>query len=367
MDSEDEDNLLILEAKSKLPQAGLNKILIRGTNWIGDAVMTLPAVASVRAAYPAAHLAILAKPPVTEIYRLFSGANEIIPYETKFDSPPGVFRLAYMLRQKKFDAAVLLQNAIEAAILSLAAGIRVRAGYNADGRGFLLTHAIRRTEAIFKVHQIDYYLEMVKALGCANVDRAMHLETYISPATAGEVMAQYLPGETRSIIGLAPGAAYGPAKRWLPERFAQTAERLGRDLNAQVVLFGGKTDRETADEVQKHTRTAMVNLAGVTNLNETIHLISRCRIFISNDSGLMHVAGALNIPTVAIFGSTNPVTTSPPGEKTILVRKPVSCSPCLKRTCPTDFSCMTAITVDDVAEATCRLINRLAASSRGVK
>lgn len=349
---------LILQNEKKLPSTGLERILIRGTNWIGDAVMTLPAVASVRSAYPGAHLAILAKPPVTEIYRLFSAADEIIPYENKYDTPLGVFRLAQALRLKKFDAVILLQNAIEAAIMSRAAGIRVRAGFNADGRGFLLTHAIRRTGEIFKVHQIDYYLEMVKALGCANVDRALHLEAFISPATSREILAKYLPGDSRGIIGLAPGATYGPAKKWLPERFAQTADRLGRDLNAQVVLFGGKTDRETADEVQNNAQTNLVNLAGITNLNETIHLISQCRIFISNDSGLMHVAGALNIPTVAVFGSTNPVTTSPPGEKTILVRKPVPCSPCLKRTCPTDFSCMTSITVDDVVESAYKLIKK---------
>ena len=178
--------------------------VIRGTNWIGDAVAALPAVASVRAAYPKAHLAILAKPPVSDIYQLFSAADEIIPYEKKFDTPIGVFRLAYALRSKKFDAAILLQNAIEAAIMTLAAGIPLRAGYNSDGRGFLLTHPIRRTAGIFKVHQIDYYLEMVKALGCANVDRTMHLETNFSrkrrrnfakaPAGKQETVNRHCPG-----------------------------------------------------------------------------------------------------------------------------------------------------------------------------
>ena len=350
--------MVMLEARNKLPQEGLNKILIRGTNWIGDAVMTLPAVASVRAAYPKAHLAVLAKPPVADIYKMFSAADEIIPYEKKFDNPLGVFRLAHTLRLKKFDAAILLQNAIEAAIIALAAGIRIRAGYNSDGRGFLLTHAIRRTKDIFKVHQINYYLEMVKALGCADVHRTLHLETLISPATAKEVLRQYLPEGSPAIIGIAPGATYGPAKKWLAERYAAAADRLSVDLNAQVVLFGGEADRETAEQVRKQARTSLINLAGRTTLRETIYLISQCRLFLSNDSGLMHVAGALNIPTVAIFGSTNPVTTSPPGEKTILVRKPVSCSPCLKKTCPTDFRCMTMITVDDVVEAAKTLINK---------
>jgi len=353
-----ENEILILKSKHKLPQTGLDKILIRGTNWIGDAVMTLPAIASVRAAYPRTHLAILAKPPVTDIYRLFSAADEIIPYEKKFDTPLGVFRLAHALKQKKFDAAILLQNAIEAAIIARAAGIRVRAGFSSDGRGILLTHAIRRTAAIFNIHQIDYYLEMVKVLGCADVDRAMHLETCISPADAKKVLRQYLPDCDRNIIGIAPGATYGPAKRWLVDRFASVGDQLGRDLNAQVILFGGKDDRETAEQVRVHAQSDMINLAGLTSLKEAVYLISQCKLFVSNDSGLMHVAGALNIPTIAVFGSTNPVTTSPAGEKTVLVRKDVSCSPCLKKVCPTDFRCMTLVTVSDVVEAAKSLINK---------
>lgn len=358
---------MMLEAKNKLPQEGLDKILIRGTNWIGDAVMTLPAVASVRAAYPKAHLAILAKPPVTDIYQLFSAADEIIPYEKKFDNAPGVFRLAHALRKMRFDAAILLQNAIEAAIMTIAAGIPLRAGYNSDGRGFLLTHPIRRTKGIFKVHQIDYYLEMVKALGCADVERAPHLETFISPAQAADIVRQHLPDAAGRFIGIAPGATYGPAKRWLSERFAQAGDRLSKELNAQAVLFGGQSDREIAEQVRGQALTGMINLAGRTSLTETVYLISQCRLFISNDSGLMHVAGAMNIPTVAVFGSTNPMTTSPAGEKTMLVRKEVSCSPCLKKTCPTDFRCMTSITVDDVVTAAKTLINHLAPSCGGMK
>ncbi len=349
---------MTLQANKKLPQTGLHKILIRGTNWIGDAVMTLPACASVRAAYPKAHLAILAKPPVSDIYAMFSEADEIIPYENKFDTPLGVFQLAWHLRGKKFDAAILLQNAIEAAIIALASGIGIRAGFNTDGRGLLLTHKVRRTEEILTVHQIDYYLQMVKALGCADVDRTMHLETQISPIIAGDVRQQYLPGNGGAIIGIAPGATYGPAKRWLEERFAAAGDQLGRELDARVILFGGKDDRETAEDVRRQARTDMLNLAGITTLQETIYLISQCRLILSNDSGLMHVAAALNVPTIAIFGSTNPETTSPTGEKTIMVRKDTACSPCLKKVCPTDFRCMTQVTVDDVVAAAKKLLNR---------
>jgi len=349
---------MMLKARKKLPQAGLNKILIRGTNWIGDAIMTLPAVASIRASYPVAHLAILAKPPVTDIYSLFTQANEIIPYESMYDTPTGVFHLAWKLRAQKFDAAILLQNAIEAAIIARTAGIPIRAGYSTDGRGLLLSHPVRRTGDILKVHQIDYYLEMVKALGCADVNRSLHLETCISPVAVQDVRLKYLAQSNKPLVGIAPGATYGPAKRWLTDRFADAGDRLAFELGAQVILFGGKDDRETAEEVRTHSRTGMLNLAGMATLPETIDLLSQCRVVISNDSGLMHVAAALNVPTVAVFGSTNPVTTSPTGSKTAIVRKETPCSPCLKKICPTDFHCMTDITVDDVVHAAKNLMIR---------
>jgi heptosyltransferase-2 len=342
----------------KLPREGIDKILIRGTNWIGDAILTLPAVASIRATYPQAHIAVLVKPWVSDIYGLFSDVDEVTIYENKFDTPAGVFRLARMLKGKKFDAAILLQNAIEAAIISLAAGISLRAGYDSDARGLLLTHRVRRTEEIRKVHQIDYYLEMVKALGCVPVDREMHLEAKINPLDAQDILRKFIPEAEKTIIGIAPGATYGPAKRWLSDRFAAVADKLNEHLSSQVILLGGKADWEVAQEVQKLAQTKLINLAGKTTLREAIYLISQCRLFISNDSGLMHIAGALNIPTVAIFGSTNPVTTSPVGNKSIIVRKEVSCSPCLKEKCPTDFRCMKLISVEDVFKAAQNLVKK---------
>jgi heptosyltransferase-2 len=335
----------------KLPRDGINKILVRGTNWIGDAVLTLPAVASLRATYPKAHIAMLVKPWVSDIYQLFSDLDEIIIYENKYDNPAGVFRLAQKLKEKKFDAAILLQNAIEAAIIALWAGIPVRAGYDSDARGLLLTHRVRRTDEIKKVHQIDYYLEMVKALGCASVDREMHMETKINLLDARNVLRKFIPETNDTIVGMAPGATYGPAKRWFPDRFAEVADNLSEKFSAQIILLGGRADGEAAREVQKMARVKLINLAGRTNLQEAIYLISQCRLFVSNDSGLMHIAGALNIPTVAIFGSTNPVTTAPAGDKSVIIRHEISCSPCLKKTCPTDFRCMKIISVEDVLRA----------------
>lgn len=340
----------------KLPREGLNKILIRGTNWIGDAILTLPAVAAVRATYPKAHIAMLVKPWVADIYRLFSDLDEIIIYENKFDNPAGVLRLARTLKQKKFDAAILLQNAIEAAIIALAAGIPLRAGYDSDARGLLLTHPVRRTREVKKVHQTDYYLEMVKALGCLSVPKEMHMETKINVLEARNILSKFVPDADKAIIGIAPGATYGPAKKWFPERFAEVADRLAQKFSAQVIVMGGKSDDETAREVQKTAESKLINLAGKTTLREAIYLISRCRLFISNDSGLMHVAGALNVPTIAVFGSTNPTTTSPVGRNSVIVRHDVPCSPCLKKTCPTDFRCMRLVSVEDVLKVAQNLL-----------
>ncbi len=342
---------MLLKKRARMPKEGITKILIRGTNWIGDAVLTLPAIASVRAAYPQARISILAKPLVADIYKLFTAADEIIIYKNQFDNPLGVFRLASILRKKKFDVAILLQNAIEAAIMACAARIKLRAGYNSDGRGFLLTHSIKRTKEIRKVHQIDYYLEMVKALGCAPVGREMHLQARINRVTAQNTLHEFIPGPEKPIVGIAPGATYGPAKRWFPERFAEVADKISANYGCRIVLLGGKDDWKVAQQVCAKSSTDLINLAGKTTLREAIYLISQCVLFISNDSGLMHIAGALNVPTVAIFGSTNPLTTSPVGEKIKIVREEVSCSPCLKETCPTDFRCMDLVKVDDVLSA----------------
>ena len=170
----------------------------------------------------------------------------------------------------------------------------------------------------------------------------------INSDDALNVLQKFIPETKKIVIGIAPGATYGPAKKWFPDRFATVADKLSEMYAAQIIIMGGKGDTETAGEVKKLALTELINLAGKTNMFEAIYLISRCSLFISNDSGLMHVAGALNVPTIAVFGSTNPVTTSPAGNKSVIVRKEVSCSPCLKKTCPTDFRCMSLISVEDV-------------------
>jgi heptosyltransferase-2 len=287
--------------------------------------------------------------------------DEVMIYERpgRHEGIGGLWKLARELRLRRFDAAILLQNAIEAAIIARLAGIPVRGGYSTDARGLLLTHPVVRTQEIRKVHQTLYYLEMLHALGFRSSERTVRIIPTEQDREAAESrLKEYGITGRRPIIVMAPGAAYGPAKRWFPERFAAVADRLIGRFSCPVLLFGGAGDRTSTEAVQSAAQSAFIDIAGRTTLREAISLIARCDLFITNDSGLMHVAGALGVPTVAIFGSTNPETTSPLGERTAIVRKAVDCSPCLKQECPTDFKCMDLVTVDEVFDESIRLLDQ---------
>lgn len=337
------------------------KVLVRGTNWIGDAVMTLPALASIRKTFPSAEIHMLAKPWVAEVYKLSPDIDRIFLFREpgEHEGIFGKMNLASELRKERFDVAIYLQNAIEAAIIGWLARIPVRAGYDSDCRGFLLTHRVPRTKEIRSVYQVDYYLHLVQSLGCQPVPRGVSLSaTGIAEKAERGLRERGLPGAP-VLVGLAPGAMYGPAKRWFPERFGMVAKELERLFQARVIIFGSKGDAEAAHAVQDAMGGTAVDVVGRTDLSEAIALISRCNIFITNDSGLMHVAGALGVPTLAIYGSTNPVTTPPPGENSVIVRKETPCSPCLKKVCPTDFRCMEDIQASEVIEtAKAMLIKR---------
>jgi len=297
--------------------------------------MSLPALRAIRDRYPRARIAVLAKPWVADLYSRERFANEVIPYDTTR------WQIARALRPRKFDCAILLQNAFEAALIAWLARIPVRIGYNRDGRRWLLTHAIATpTPGEIPRHERFYYLELLRRAGILDAlpsSEAIHLE-------GGG------PRRARRIVGVSPGAAYGTAKQWLPERFAEAAARVATELGADVALFGSKTERELCDRVAgllpKHT---VRNYAGQTTLSEFIDLASQCEVFLTNDSGAMHIASALGVPTVAIFGATDDVATGPTGPLARVVREPVDCSPCLLRECPIDHRCMTRVTADMVA------------------
>ena len=327
------------------------KILVRATNWVGDAVMSLPALRALHETFPAAEISILAKPWVAGLYGREPFCQRVIPY-----APAGLaskWRAARALREEHFDCAILLQNAFEAAAVAFIARIPERIGYARDGRSALLTRAIavpKRGE--IPRHERFYYLELLHRAGILDTlpeCEAIRLECAPAARLAGLARFHGM-GLGESIVGVSPGAAYGTAKQWLPDRFAAAASRVALDLGARIAIFGSASERELCDFVMQGCTAEAKNFAGETTLAEFIDLAAACRVYLTNDSGAMHIASALGVPTVTVFGATDEVGTGPTGPLARIVREPVECSPCLRRECPIDHRCMTRVTADRVVE-----------------
>jgi heptosyltransferase-2 len=252
-----------------------------------------------------------------------------------------------------------LQNAFEAALLAFLAGIPNRLGYKTDGRHLLLTHGVHLDPGRKKVHEVEYYLGILEGAGLRSDGRELTLRVSEEERHGAEAfLSEYQISRGQPLVGVSPGATYGPAKRWFPERFAALCDRLQEFYGACIVILGGPDDAGAGDQVSRAMKVPPVNLCGKTTLRQAVSVIDRCHLFVTNDSGLMHVAAALDIPLVAIFGSTNPVTTGPSGSKSHIVRVPMACSPCLKPSCPEDHRCMEEITVDQVYEVAKTLLGQ---------
>jgi heptosyltransferase-2 len=340
-----------------------SKILVRATNWVGDAVMSLPALRAIRQQFPDAHISVLARPWVADLYARESFCNRLIPYTAGrgISDLSGKLRVAGQLRRERFDCAILLQNAFDAALIAWLARIPARIGYDRDGRGMLLTTAVpvpQRNE--IPPHERFYYLELLRRAGILSsmpASDAIRLEGAEAAAEAGR-QSFHSAGLGDTVVGLSPGAAYGTAKRWLPDRFAEAACTAARELRAAVAVFGSKDERELGSEVAAMVAErgiASHNFAGETSLREFIEMAATCQVFLTNDSGAMHIASAAGVPTVAVFGATDHVGTGPTGPLARVVREPVECSPCLLRECPIDHRCMTAVSSGRVAEVALEL------------
>ena len=334
----------------------IQRLLIRSTNWIGDAVMTTPALRSIRMNFPGVHITLLAKPWVMPLFDHCPHIDDRIVYDAggRHRGWLGKLRLAKDLRRYRFDAAILLQNAIEAALITWLAGIPVRIGFDTDGRRLFLSHPVRRTAAVRRFHQTRYYLGMLEGAGLRTGSADLELFPGREDAVRAERLLReqgVLPGDR--LVGLNASAAYGFAKQWPLDRFARLAGRLQAAYGVKLLLFGGPGDRDLGRALASRIEGAVIDFCGQTRLGEAMALIRRCNVFITNDSGLMHVAAALNVPLIAIFGSTDPVATGPASTRSRVVRVPIECSPCLKPECPLGhLNCMKLITVDMVFEAT---------------
>ncbi len=333
------------------------KILIRATNWIGDAIMTTPAVRTIRRNFPEAEISILVHPWVADVFNASPYIDHIIPYQKKsvHSGLRGIRRLSRELKRQNFDLAVLLQNAFEAALIVKLAGIPLRLGYSRDCRGILLSHAIALKKERKTIHQVHYYQGLLADAGLKPGPDKLFLK--ISQKDKDSA-ARFIKAQDGPLIGLNPGAAYGPAKRWPAEKYADLAYRVERNYQARVMVFGTDDDRQTAAVIARRCKN-IIDLTGRTSLAEAMALIEQCRVFVTNDSGLMHVAAALNTPLAVIFGSTNPVTTGPFSKNNIILRRPLPCSPCMKTHCQqNNFACMNNIGVKDVLTAVDTLLGK---------
>jgi len=335
----------------KLESKGIENILLRAANWVGDAVMTTPAIRAIRKNFPAARITILAKPWVIPVFQQSPHLDVVMPYEAggRHRGVSGLIRLVRDVKRRKFDLAILFQNAFEAALLAFAAGIPRRLGYATDGRTALLTDRLYSYRKLKKGHLVDYYLGILGDVGLDLDGR--NLELFLSAEEKAHVqglLAKLGVDSAEPLAGLNPGATFGTAKRWLPERFAELSRRLYSERGYRSLLFGGPGEAQLGRQIAAAADGCAINLCGRTNLREAMALIDTCRLFITNDSGLMHVAAALDKPQLAIIGPTDHIATGPSNPRSRIVRVPGAChlSPCLLEDCPIDHRCMTAITID---------------------
>jgi len=330
--------------------------------------MATPALMSLRANFPASEITVLAKPSVAALLLYHPAIDRVLVYESpgRHEGPIGFLRLVFDMRRERFDLAILLQNAFEAALITYLAGIPKRHGYDTDGRGFLLTSVVSRKNA--PRHQRDAFCGIGHSewpghvvAGEKNADTPVVASLRLrgeEVQAARTRLASFGISQTDFIIGISPGSAASLAKRWIPERFAEVADRLVEKYNAKILLLGGSGDRLCAEEVQRTMKHQAILLAGPFPLREMMAIISLCNLSLSNDSGPMHIASAFGIPYIALFGSTEPAIAFPGGVSGGSLYHAVNCSPCKFLVCPVNHHCMTAISVEEVLSAAEEVMNK---------
>jgi heptosyltransferase II len=346
----------------------IERILVRGTNWIGDAVMGTPAMQRLRSSFPEAYITLLASGRTTALFEDSPLCDEIIEYRRREDGLTAFIETVNSIRARRFDLAVLFQNAFEAALVSFLGGARLRIGFAEQGRGFLLTHRLHRGPEHRNRHQVRDYLDIVAECErvCLGSDfksnNSNPLPSLIPNAKQKDAAMALLQSfgvklGTRSLIVINAGATNSRAKCWPAERFAALADRLVEEMNAQIVLIGAASELEYADGVISRMETnGVADLTGKTTMAELIGLLDLCDLLVSNDTGPAHIAAALGRPTIAIFGPTNEFETAPATDE--IVRAPgIECARCMLRDCPIDHRCMTRIPADEVFERARALLN----------
>jgi len=324
--------------------------------------MNTPALTALKSRFPKARVSVLALPRVAPVFTAHPAVDEVLVLDTQGGGLALRHRAAQVrrLREGRFDLALVFPNSFDAAFLTWLARIPRRVGYATDCRRLFLTTPVAVPENRGRVHEIYYYLALVDTLarraggpeGGVGTPALSLAVPGPGQVRADRILQEIREGSTGPLIGFNPGAAYGPAKCWPAERFAALGgELLERYPGARILVLGTRNELAVAAEICRPLGGRCCNLAGRTSLGEVMGVIARLDLLVTNDSGLMHVGAALGKPLVAIFGSTNPLTTGPWSERGTVIRHALPCSPCLKRTCPEDFSCMLGIGAEEVFQA----------------
>lgn len=324
------------------------KIAIKGCNWLGDAVMSIPSVKALKAAIPDTRIAVVTRPFLATLYEMVPEVDEVIVEERGIS---GWRRTVGAVRSGGHDVAVILPRSFASAFLLYCAGVGRRIGYGGELRNFLLTDVLERSSEILAVHRVHYYHRLLRPLGVNGTASAPTLAVdRASDDWADRALNDAGVRKGDRVIGMNPGAAYGTAKQWGVEKFADVARHCAESRDAYVVVVGSASDSGNARPVAAAAGRRGIDVSGGTTIPQLAALIRRCALFVTNDTGPMHVAAAVGTPIVALFGPTDVVTTPPYADNGTIVRKATACAPCLLRRCPIDHRCMERIGVDEVCE-----------------
>ncbi len=325
------------------------RILIRTSNWLGDAAISVPAIRAIKNGRLDAHITVAAPSKIVAMWKLIPEVDTIVPLKDH-----SLLAVIGSIRcQPRFDVAVLFPNSLRVALEAWLAGVPRRVGYRGHFRRWLLNQVVPKSRRLGPPeHQAFHYLHIAQNLGAPADSRDLVPVNAVHHVDLG-----------RAKIALCPGAEYGPAKRWLPERFAETAKAVAARSPVQWVLFGTTSDAVIGEQISQALGDSCVNRIGQTTLDQLIDELRECRLLLTNDTGTMHLASLLGVPVVAIFGSTEPRLTGPLGSGHTILRHQVECSPCFLRQCPIDFRCMKAVSVEEVIDAVLSILPRSTSSS----
>ncbi len=317
-------------------------ILFRSPNWLGDIVMSIPAIKSLKKEYPDSKIYILSKKGLANIFSFLKEIDEVIPYEKGFKN---LFTISKSLRNKKFDIFISLPNSFESALIGLFAKVPERIGYSKDLRCPILTNCIKRTPEILNKHHTFYYLNLLKESGLVKdfIADVKLTDAQKINSIKEKMYDKFFKNSGKIKIGIHPGAAYGKTKMWPVENYVELIKLLLKEYDATIYLIGSKNELNTSIKIKKKVDEVEI-ITGKTTIYELVGVIKNFDLFISNDSGPMHLAASLSIPQIGIFGSTDPVITSPLNEKAKIIKGITDCSPCFLKKCPfNDFQCLKKI------------------------